>query len=253
VLEQYLRDRRERREVLLMTHIVIGYPDLDTSLRTVETMVANGVDLMELQVPFSESIADGPVILHASQHSLSAGTRVEDCFAFAAEVTRRFDIPFLLMSYYNILNRYGVDAFVARMREVGLAGAIVPDLPPEEAAEYLRAMRNHALDTIFVYSPNTTDERLRYIAEYASGFVYCVARKGVTGAVTDFSAALDDYLGRCRTAARLPIAVGFGVKDHKDVEFLNGRADIAVVGTESLRVLETGGVESIGRFVRSLV
>jgi tryptophan synthase alpha chain len=253
VLEQYLRERREQRDVLLMTHIVIGYPDLDTSLRTVETMVENGVDLMELQVPFSEPIADGPVILHANQKSLNAGTRVEDCFEFASEVTRRFDIPFIFMTYYNILYQYGVDAFVASMRERGLRGAIVPDLPPEEASAYLDAMRKQSLDPIFIYSPSTTDERLKYLAEYASGFVYCVARKGVTGSSTKFSDELGGYLARCRAATDLPLAVGFGVQDRDDVAFLKGHADIAVVGSQSIRVLDNDGVSAVGSFVRKLV
>ena len=253
MLEQYLRERREQRDVLLMTHIVIGYPDLDTSLRTVETMVENGVDLMELQVPFSEPIADGPVILHANQKSLNAGTRVEDCFEFASEVTRRFDIPFIFMTYYNILYQYGIDAFVANMRERGLRGAIVPDLPPEEARAYLDAMRKYSLDPIFIYSPNTTDERLKYIAEYASGFVYCVARKGVTGSSTEFSDELGGYLARCRGATDLPLAVGFGVQDRDDVAFLKGHADIAVVGSQSIRVLDNDGVGAVGNFVKKLI
>lgn len=253
MLEQYLRERREQRDVLLMTHIVIGYPDLDTSLRTVEAMVENGVDLMELQVPFSEPIADGPVILHANQKSLNAGTRVEDCFEFASEVTRRFDIPFIFMTYYNILYQYGVDAFVANMHECGLRGAIVPDLPPEEASVYLDAMRKQSLDPIFIYSPSTTDERLKYIAEYASGFVYCVARKGVTGSNTRFSDELGGYLARCRAATELPLAVGFGVQDRDDVAFLKGHADIAVVGSQSIRVLDNDGVDAVGKFVRKLV
>ncbi len=252
MLEQTLRERRQQRDVLLMTHIVIGYPDLETSLGTVEAMVEAGVDLVELQIPFSEPIADGPVILHANQRALAAGTTVEQCFEFAAEVTRRFDVPFLFMSYYNILFKHGVAEFVERMAQLKLHGAIVPDLPPEEAGDYLAAMADESLDPIFIYSPNTTPERLRYIAGHARGFVYCVARKGVTGSETQFSPELGDYLARCRAATDLPLAVGFGVKDAGDVAYLTGKADIAVVGSQSLRVLERDGVAAVGDFVRSL-
>ncbi|MDH3452688.1 MAG: tryptophan synthase subunit alpha, partial [Gammaproteobacteria bacterium] len=140
MLEDYVRARRAQRDVLLMTHIVIGYPNLEQSMRTVEAMVQAGVDLMELQIPFSEPIADGPVILHANQKALTAGVTVEQCFEFAAEASRRFNIPFLFMSYYNILFRRGVQGFAKRMAEIGLRGAIVPDLPPEEAQDYLAAM-----------------------------------------------------------------------------------------------------------------
>ena len=253
MLETYLRQKRADRGVLLMTHIVIGYPDLETSMRTVEAMVEAGVDLMELQIPFSEPIADGPVILYANQKSLAGGITVAQCFEFAEECVRRFDIPFLFMSYYNILFRHGTAAFVDRMAAAGLKGAIVPDLPPEEASEYLAAMARNELDPIFIYSPNTPDERLAYIAQYAKGFVYCVARKGVTGTDTDFSSGLGAYLARCRAATTLPLAVGFGVKDRADVEFLTDKADIAVVGTQSIRELDAGGVPAVRALVAALV
>lgn len=253
MLENYIRERREQRDLLLMTHIVIGYPDFDTSMRTVQSMVEAGVDLMELQIPFSEPIADGPVILHANQRALAVGATVEQCFEFAAQASRRFDIPFLFMSYYNILYRYGVQAFAQRMAELGLCGAIVPDLPPEEAAEYLEAMSLHDLAPIFIFSPNTSAERLAYIAGCAKGFVYCVARKGVTGSATEFSGDLDSYLQRCRAATDLPLAVGFGLKDAEDVAFLRGKADIAVVGSQSLRILDERGVEAVGAFVSGLI
>lgn len=252
MLEQYLKERRQKQEILLMTHIVLGHPHFDTSLRLVESMVQAGVDLIELQIPFSEPMADGPVILRANQEALEAGSTVDKCFEVATEVARRFDVPFLFMSYYNVLFRRGVAEFVNRSQQAGLRGAIVPDLPPEEGAEYLAAMKEAALDPIFIYSPNTTDARLKVIAQHASGFVYCVARKGVTGSATAFSTELSSYLARARAATTLPLAVGFGVKEKPDVDFLRGKADIAVVGSETLRVLERGGVAAVGPFLEGL-
>ena len=252
MLEQYLKDRRQKHEILLMTHIVLGHPHFDTSLRLVESMVQAGVDLIELQIPFSEPIADGPVILRANQEALSAGSTVEKCFDVASEVARRFDIPFLFMSYYNVLFRRGVAAFVTRMQQAGVRGAIVPDLPPEEAGDYLQLMQESLLAPIFIYSPNTNDERLKTIASYGRGFVYCVARKGVTGSETAFSSELSSYLARARAATSLPLAVGFGVKEKHDVDFLRGKAHIAVVGSETLRVLERGGVAAVGPFLSGL-
>jgi tryptophan synthase alpha chain len=252
VLEPYIRHRRQQHDILLMTHIVIGHPDLDTSLRLVESMVTAGVDLIELQIPFSEPIADGPVILRANQEALEAGSTVERCFELAAQVTARFEVPFLFMTYYNILFKQGVARFVARMQQSGLRGAIVPDLPPEEGAEYLQAMQSQALAPIFIYSPNTEDERLKTVARHARGFIYCVARKGVTGSQTAFTEELSGYLARARAATSLPLAVGFGVKEQSDVDFLRGKADIAVVGSETLRVLSRGGVEAVGPFLKGL-
>jgi tryptophan synthase alpha chain len=252
VLEQYLRDRRQKQEILLMTHLVLGHPHFDTSLRLVESMVHAGVDLIELQIPFSEPIADGPVILRANQEALNGGSTVDKCFDVAAEVARRFDIPFLFMSYYNVLFRRGVSQFVERMQAAGLRGAIVPDLPPEEGEEYLAAMKEALLSPIFIYAPNTKPARLATIAQHASGFVYCVARKGVTGTDTAFSTDITAYLERARAATSLPLAVGFGVKEKQDVDFLRGKADIAVVGSETLRVLERGGLAAVGPFLSSL-
>jgi tryptophan synthase alpha chain len=251
-LEQRLRQAREKKDILLMTHIVVGYPSFEASLEIVDAMVAAGVDLMELQIPFSEPMADGPVILAANQKALAAGSTVDKCFAFAAEVAKRHPIPFLFMSYYNVLFRAGVPAFVARMKSAGLTGAIVPDLPPEEAGEYLVAMERAGLDPIFIFSPNSPVERMRDIAAKARGFVYCVARKGVTGAQTAFSDELDAYLGRCRSATKLPLALGFGVQDAADVSFLRGKVDIAVVGSATLRVIDVNGVSAVGDFIRTL-
>ena len=252
MLETYIQDRLKERSVLLMTHIVIGYPTLKTSLELIDTMVAAGVDLMELQIPFSEPIADGPVILKANQKALATGTRVADCFDLASTAVKRHSIPFLFMTYYNILHRFGVGAFVARMADTGLSGAIVPDLPPEEGQTYQAAMETHQMAPVYIFAPTTPDKRMRYIARHGRGMIYCVARKGVTGQETQFSKDLGVYLDRCRAATPLPLALGFGVKDAADVAFLTDKVDIAVVGTQCLRILEEKGVAAVGDFIRQL-
>lgn len=252
MLETYIRQRRESGEILLMTHIVIGYPDFEESFRIVEAMVSAGVDMMELQIPFSEPIADGPVILRANQASLARGARVEACLEFGRKVNEAFDIPFLFMTYYNILFKYGVERFAGAMGEAGLKGAIVPDLPPEEGAGYLDAMERNGLAPVFIFSPTTPEDRMSYIASKGEGFIYCVARKGVTGAETSFSEELDAYLDRCRGASDLPLALGFGVKEKADVDFLRGKVDIAVIGTRTIQVMEEEGVEGVSRFIRGL-
>ncbi|MFK7896649.1 MAG: tryptophan synthase subunit alpha [Myxococcota bacterium] len=252
MLEQKLREAMSKKDILLMTHIVMGYPNFDDSLRVVESMVEAGVDIMELQIPFSDPMADGPVILHANQRALEAGSTVERCMEFGEEVSRRFDIPFLVMTYYNILFKYGVERFAERMAAAGMVGAIVPDLPPVEAELYLATMKKNELAPIFIYSPNTSDARMKVIAESAEGFIYCVARKGVTGAETTFSEDLSAYLARCRAATDLPLALGFGVKDAADVETLRGKADLAVIGTQTIRVMEEQGVDAVKGFISGL-
>jgi tryptophan synthase alpha chain len=252
VLESYLRKKLDEKEILLMTHIVLGYPSFHDSLRLIEVMVASGVDLMELQIPFSEPTADGPVIVHANQKALQAGATVADCLNLAETAAGNFDIPFLLMSYYNIPFRYGVDRFVSAMSHGGLRGAIIPDLPPEEGRAYLDAMHAHNLAPILIFSPTTSLDRMRTIAASGGGFIYCVARKGVTGEATNFSEELEGYLRRCRRNTSLPLALGFGIKEKSDIDFLKGKADIAVIGSQTIRVMEQKGVASVGDFIRSL-
>jgi len=252
VLESYLRNRLKEKDILLMTHIVLGYPSLEESYKIIKSMVEAGVDVMELQVPFSEPIADGPVILRANQRALEDGATVQDCLDLAAEVARAFDIPFLIMTYYNILFKYGTRRFVSEMARRALRGAIIPDLPPEEGEEYLRAMEEKALAPILIFSPTTSFERMTYLAGFGRGFIYCVSRKGVTGAHTNFSKELGAYLFRCREATSLPLALGFGVKEKADIEFLRGKADIAIIGTQTIRIIEDAGVGAVGDFIRSL-
>lgn len=253
MLESYLRNRLKEKELLLMTHIVLGYPSFKESFDIVAAMVEAGVDIMELQIPFSEPIADGPVILRANQESLAKGVTVKECFEFAEKVTKTFDIPFLFMTYYNILFKYGVAQFARRMKQAGIQGAIVPDLPPEEGEDYLNAMKSSGLDPVFIFSPNTPPDRMRYISESGGGFIYCVARKGVTGSETDFSGSLTAYLQECRNATQLPLALGFGVKDKADFDFLKGKADIAVIGSQTIRLIDKEGTGAAERFIRGII
>ena len=252
MLDTYVRQIRKEKEILLMTHIVIGYPSLEASFEIVQAMVEAGVDLMELQIPFSEPIADGPVILKANQQALAQGITVQQCLDFGERVAHRFDIPFLFMTYYNILFKFGVARFAETTAAKGLKGAIVPDLPPEEGSDYLAAMEAHQLAPIFIFAPTSSDQRMQMIAEHARGFVYCVARKGVTGQQTQFSRQLDAYLDRCRQATDLPLALGFGVKDKADIDFLTGKTDIAVIGTQTIRIVDQQGVDAVGNFIRDL-
>lgn len=252
MLESYLRNRLKKKNILLMTHIVLGHPSFEDSFRIIDTMVKAGVDLMELQVPFSEPIADGPVILSANQQALKNGATVQGCFDLAEKAARAFDIPFLIMTYFNIPYKYGTTRFASNMAKRNLRGAIIPDLPPEEGLEYLKAMQSLHLAPILIFSPTTPNERMKYLATFGRGFIYCLARKGVTGAITTFSEELDVYLSQCRKATSLPLALGFGIKEKADIDFLKGKAEIAVIGTQTIRIMEKEGIASVGDFIRNL-
>jgi tryptophan synthase alpha chain len=250
--DAYLKKRMAEKDILLMTHIVLGYPSWETCFQVIEAMVKAGVDLMELQIPFSEPMADGPVILRANQKALDNGVTVKACLDFAQKVTGTFDIPFFIMSYYNILFKYGVERFIQSLKQRNLEGAIVPDLPPEEGQEYLEVMKEHGLSPILFYSPTTPDDRMQYIASLAKGFIYCLSRKGVTGADTQFSSELTGYLAQCRRATSLPLALGFGIKEKADIDFIKSKADIAVIGSQTIRLVENEGSGAVGNFIRGL-
>lgn len=251
-LESYLRQRLTEKDILLMTHIVLGYPSFEYNLRIVAAMVDAGVDLIELQIPFSEPIADGPVIARASHKAIEAGATTQECLDLVAKMVETFDLPFLIMTYYNILFTYGLERFVSFGAGIGLKGMIIPDLPPEEGLEYLELMQKHVLAPIQLYSPTTSFERMQYLASFAQGFVYCVARKGVTGQETHFSEEMTSYLRQCRRATALPLAVGFGIRDKREIDFLRGKTDIAVIGTQTIRLMEREGVKSTADFIRAL-
>jgi tryptophan synthase alpha chain len=251
-LENRLREALTRKKILLMTHLVLGYPSFDVNREVIKQMVENGVDLIELQIPFSEPVADGPVILKANQDALQHNIKVRDCLDFAAEVTEKYDIPFLFMTYYNILYKYGVADFVNKAKEIGILGFIIPDLPPEEGEEYLESMNSCGLSPIQIYAPTSTAERMRFLADNGAGFIYCVARRGVTGKKTDFDTYFNDYIARCHAATDLPLAVGFGIRDRDDVASLTGIAEIAVIGSETIRLVDEKGAEAVGPFIAGL-
>lgn len=253
-LELELKRRLQEKPILLMTHLVLGYPSFAVNRQVIARMAEGGVDCIELQIPFSEPIADGPVILKANQSSLTAGTTVEQCFRFGQEMAAAYPgIRFLFMTYYNIVFKYGEEAFLRRTREIGFCGTIVPDLPPEEGAGYLAASLAEGLAPIQFFTPTSPDERMRFVAGHGAGFIYCVARRGVTGKQTTFDADLEEYLARCRRATDLPLAVGFGISSRADIALLTGKADMAVIGTATIKLADSEGPEAVGPFIAGLL
>ncbi|KJR99790.1 MAG: tryptophan synthase susbunit alpha [Desulfobulbaceae bacterium BRH_c16a] len=252
ILEKTLRTRLENNKILLMTHIVLGYPSFTVNRQVISQMVEGGVDCIEMQIPFSEPMADGPVILKANQESLAAGTKVADCLAFGAEMSKRYDIPFLFMTYYNIVFKYGEEKFFQDCRAAGIKGLIVPDLPPEMGEEFFRLAKEYSIAPVLIFAPTSTDERMTVLNQSADGFIYCVARRGVTGKQSEFGEEFTTYLARCRAATSLPLAVGFGIRNKEDVAAITGKADMAVIGSETIRLVDQQGPEAVGPFITGL-
>ena len=251
-MEQQLRNSLENKDILLMTHIVLGYPSLEVNREVIKQMVENGVDCIEMQIPFSEPMADGPVILKANQEALADGTTVDDCFTFAEEIIQQHAIPFLFMTYYNIIFKYGEEAFFKRAAGIGMKGFIIPDLPPEMGESFLALADKYNIAPILIFAPTSTDTRMQELAKHGRGFIYCVARRGVTGKKSEFGDDFEEYLQRCRAATNLPLAVGFGIQSKKDIDALKGKADMAVIGSRTIKLVESEGADAVGPFIAGL-
>lgn len=252
-LTEYIQNKKKNKDILLMAHLVCGFPDFGTNRTLIRLMVESGVDLIELQIPFSEPTADGPIILKANQLSLQSGTHVADCFSLMSEVSAQYPIPFLFMTYYNILFTRGVAPFCRETKQAGGTGLIIPDLPIEESQDYVAACRSQGISPIFLMTVNSSLERLKLIAQTGDGFFYCVARRGVTGPKTNFSEETTNFLHRCREVTDLPLAVGLGVSQPEDLDYLKDKADIAVIGSALLRAFEQGGSCAVQSLLEGLL
>ncbi len=220
-------------------YITAGDPDLESTGRFVDALCAAGADIIELGVPFSDPIADGPVNQRAAERALTAGTTLAGILDAVKKLRARGrDVPIILFTYYNPVHRMGLTDFAKRAAASGVDGALIVDLPPEEAAAYLEAVRAENLETVFLASPTTTPERLRLISDASSGFVYYVSRMGVTGERTELSKTLESELARVRESVTKPLAVGFGISTPEQAAAVGRLADAVVVGSALVRVIE---------------
>lgn len=251
-LNEYIAERLAHRRPLLMTHVVCGYPSFEANWRELEIMAEHGVAFVELQFPFSEPSADGPLFVKANQESLARGTTVTQCLEFMARVTAAFPFRVLMMGYYNTAFKMGHETYIERLAQAGACGYILPDLPIEEARPLQLLADAKGLSPIVLMTPTSTDARLAALGAVARGFVYCVARRGVTGASTTMGDELGAFLARCRAATSLPLAVGFGVSTAEDLQFIGDHAEIAIIGTAALRAWEQGGETALQSFFGEL-
>ncbi len=252
-LTQYIQERLQQKKILLMTHAVVGYPSLQANWDMLETMQEAGVDLVELQFPFTEPSADGELFVKANQEALKNGIRRDDYFAFMQKATEAFDFPIFMMSYYNPVFVMGHRTICEQLKESGSSGYILPDLPVEEYGDLFTYSKAAELHPILLCAPTNTQQRLQEIALKGSGFLYCVARKGVTGAKTDIGQNVDRFLARCRKVSELPIALGFGLSHGTDIQNLHGKAEIAIVGSALLRSWLEKGKEGYQAHLQELV
>ena len=240
----------------LVAYLTCGDPDLRTTREVALAAISAGAEIIELGVPFSDPVADGPVIQRASERALKNGVCLDEVLGIAAEIRNESTAGLIVFSYLNPILRMGVEKFAAQAADAGADGALVIDLPVEEAGEYRRHMRNRNLATVFLAAPTSPDERLKHIAEASTGFVYAVSRTGVTGARKELPENAEKLVHRLRRFTKLPIAVGFGISAPEQFAAVGAFAEAAVVGSAIVRTIETNpGTEAkaVAEFIKQLI
>ncbi len=225
-------------ELGIVAYITAGDPTLDATLEFVLALAEAGADVIELGVPFSDPLADGPTIQRASERALKAGASLHGVLELVRRIRKSSQVPLVLFSYFNPIVQMGLEIFAADAAAAGADGVLVTDLTPEESEDYRRILHGHHLDTIFLAAPTSTDERLQKIAACSSGFLYLISRTGVTGAKDSLPDDLPALLRRTRSFTQLPVAVGFGISLPGHVSVLGGLADAAVVGSALVSEIE---------------
>lgn len=248
---------RRAAELGLIAYITAGDPSLEATEEIVLAAAGAGADVIELGVPFSDPIADGPVIQRASDRALRTGTTIHGIFDLVGRLRRKSQVPLVLFSYFNPILQVGLEKFADRAAQVGIDGVLVTDLIPEESSEYRRIVRAAGLDTIFLAAPTTPPERIGHIAEVSTGFLYLVSRTGVTGQRESMPEDLASLIARTRKATSLPLAVGFGLSQPEHLRALAGKVEAAVVGSALVAEIErssspAGAAESVAARIAAL-
>lgn len=257
-IKQIFQELREEGRKGFIPFVSAGDPDLATSKQIVLSLAANGADIIELGVPFSDPMADGPTIQMSSQRALENGVTIADILEMVNELRTKTNVPIVLFSYLNPLFRYGFGKLAKDAATAGVDGVLVTDAVDQEAADIAKVLNENGIDLISLIAPTTSDDRLAQIADHASGFIYVVSRAGVTGVQQETSASARVLVERVRKFTDLPIAVGFGISTREQIEDVWQYADAAVVGSAIVAEIERSivvgnTVEQVGEFVRGLL
>ncbi|MBN1406428.1 MAG: tryptophan synthase subunit alpha [Calditrichaceae bacterium] len=255
-LNNLLTKKNAAGEKVLSIYVTAGFPEKDATVDIIFALIESGVDFIELGMPFSDPIADGPVIQNASQKALDNGISMNEIFDVVKTIRPKSDIPILLMGYINPVMRYGMDAFIQKAAEVKADGFILPDWPLEESIEYIDLLKRNDLDLIHLIAPNTPKNRIKQIDDISSSFIYCVAYTGVTGLNSQITDETKAFLSHLKSNLKHPFIVGFGVKTHEDFKNFTQFANGVIVGTRFIQVLENTPKEkrtgTISNFIQSI-
>jgi tryptophan synthase alpha chain len=243
---------KSERAGALVGYLPVGFPSLDASIDAAVALVENGVDVLELGLPYSDPVMDGPVIQAATVAALEAGVRLRDAFTAVERIRSRVDAPVLVMTYWNPVLQYGVDRFADDLVSAGGAGLITPDLTVDSGADWLATSDRTGLDRVFLAAPTSTDERLRLAVDSSRGFVYTVSTMGITGARADLGTAARALVARLREQGADSLAVGIGVSTADQIAEILSYADGAIVGSALVKALADGGVPAVARLAAEL-
>lgn len=242
----------------LITYISAGDPDLETTKEIILELDRSGVDIVEVGIPFSDPLADGPVIQEASQRALKNGTNLKKILQTLKNIKDRINIPIVLMGYYNSILNYGIDKFIKDSKKSNVSGVIIPDLPFDEEEEFFSKLKENGIDPILLVAPNTSEERLKQISKHCSGFLYCVSLMGVTGDSKGPTEHLKEYSQNVRKYVDIPIAIGFGIDSPEKVKNLIDYFDGIIVGSALIKIIDNNKnnknkmLQEVGNFSKSL-
>lgn len=254
-IEQKFKKLKSEGKKGLITFLTAGDPDLETTFKIVEEMIDNGIDLLEIGIPFSDPLAEGPTIEKASYRGLESGTTTDDVFQLVRRIRGKHDLPVMLMLYVNLIYKYGIDRFMKESKGAGIDGLIIPDISFEEAGEFKKAAEEANLMLINLVAPPTKEGRLEKITGGSRGFIYCVSSLGVTGTRQNITTDLKEFYKRLRQHTDLPLALGFGISGRKQIEELEGDWDAYIVGSAIVNLIAEHGKNApfhVGRFIREL-
>jgi tryptophan synthase alpha chain len=230
-IDKTFRRLKETGKKAFIPYIMAGDPDIDKTMERVLMLEECGADIIELGVPFSDPVADGPTIQRAAERALAAGVSLRKMLVFMADLRKRSQVPIIFMTYYNPIYKYGEEVFVTDAANAGVDGFIIPDLPPEEAGSLRKSCRSKGLDTIFLVAPTSTEERMKSIASASKGFIYYVSMTGITGTKLSLEDHFRNHIGRLKELSGKPIAIGFGISTPDDARSMASVADGVIVGS----------------------
>ncbi len=224
---------KTKNESALIIYLTGGFPTIEESIENIRRVAEAGADIIEVGIPFSDPIADGKVIQYSSNIAISGGATLEKIIDSLRDV--KIDIPLVIMSYINPLIAYGKERLFKKLNEIGISGLIIPDLPVEESEEWKMLSKKFGVDMIFLVSPTSPEERIRKIAEYSEGFIYCVSVKGTTGERNELPKDTDKYIERVKNNTNKPVAFGFGISNEKQIELLRDKVDGIIIGSRVIK------------------